>query len=204
MPILTTSPFTVLVDTREQLPYTFAGLRADAKEGGGPLTVRTRLETLDAGDYSIEGYDRLVTVERKSPSDLAGTLTSGRRRFNDELDRLREYDAAWIVVEAELSELFKGVAFAPGFRARTVTRSAMFLQLRYPRIHWWCVPGRAVAEAVTYQLLRTWWRERIEAPAADARRREKEAWKLATAARPTLEVSPGPVLKRPARRGGGK
>ena len=33
MPRLTSSPFTVLVDTREQLPYTFAGLKADAVEG---------------------------------------------------------------------------------------------------------------------------------------------------------------------------
>jgi hypothetical protein len=170
---LTESPFTVLVDTREQLPYTFAGLKADAREGGGPLHVRTQLGTLDAGDYSIQGYANMVTVERKSPSDLAGTLTTGRRRFSAELDRLRNYDAAWIVVEAELSELFKGVSFAPGFRARTVTRSAMFFQVRYPRIHWWCVPGRAVAEAVTYQLLRTWWRERIETPAAESRRRAK-------------------------------
>lgn len=170
---LTHSPFTVLVDTREQLPYAFASIKADANEGGGPITVRTRPETLWAGDYSIDGYARMVVVERKTAADLAATLTAGRRRFNAEMERLREYDAAWIVCEAELSELFKGLAWQPAFRPRTITRSAMFFQLRYPRIHWWAVPGRAVAEALTYQLLQSWWRERIEGPSKASRRKER-------------------------------
>jgi hypothetical protein len=177
---ITQSPFTILVDTREQLPYDFVGLKGDASEGGLPLTVRTHRCTLPAGDYSIEGYARMVCVERKSATDLAGTLTRGRRRFLAELDRLREYDAAWIVVEAELSELAKGLRHAPGFAFRTITRSAMHWQIRYPRVHWWACAGPGMAMGVTYQLLRTWWRERIEAPARAAARREKEAWRLAT------------------------
>ena len=35
MSSIVTSPFTVLVDTREQLPYTFSALRADAAVVGG-------------------------------------------------------------------------------------------------------------------------------------------------------------------------
>jgi hypothetical protein len=201
MPILTESPFVVLVDTREQLPYTFPRVLADANEGGQPIRVRTAKCTLAAGDYSIEGYANMVAVERKSAADLAGTLTAGRRRFQAEMDRLREYDAAWIVVEAELSELFKGVSWAPAFKARTITRSAMFFQLRYPRIHWWAVPGRAIAENVTYQLLRTWWRERIDVPRRESARREAEAWRLATT--PGTATAAGPEPKRRAKRGGG-
>ena len=182
MPRLSESPFTVLVDTREQLPYRFEALKADSVEGGGPLKIHTRPCTLTAGDYSIDGYASMVTVERKTANDLAGTLTRGRKRFMAELERLREYDAAWIVIEAELSELAKGIPVAPLLRPRTLWRSAMFWQLRYPRIHWWACPGRGVAEAITYQLLRTWWRERIEAPAREARKRESEAWRLATGA----------------------
>jgi ERCC4-type nuclease len=147
---LTESPFTVLVDTREQLPYAFGGIVADANEGGLPLKVRTRRETLWAGDYSIEGYARMVCVERKSKEDLAGTLTAGRKRFQDEMDRLREYDAAWIVVEAELSELWRPIPWAPKFSPKTILRSWMFFSLRYPKVHWCAVPGRAVAENLTY------------------------------------------------------
>lgn len=167
------SPFTVLIDTREQTPYAFRGLLADADQDRAPLTVRTRRETLSCGDYSIEGYAGMVCVERKTVNDLAGTLTAGRRRFLAELKRLREYDASWIVVEGELSEISNGVPFAPNFGIRTVIRSAMFFQLRYPRVHWWCVPGRAIAEAVTYQLLRSWWRERIEGPAKAEKARKR-------------------------------
>jgi len=169
------SPFAVLVDTREQLPYTFVGLKADARQGGGPLAVATRRCTLPAGDYSIDGYARMVTVERKTLSDLIGTLTRGRRRFTDEMDRLREYDAAWIVVEAELSEMMDGHALQSLVKPRTLWRSAMYWQIRYPRVHWWAVPGRGIAEAITYQLLRAWWRERIEGPAKAARARARRA-----------------------------
>ena len=130
------------------------------------------------------------TIERKSASDLAGTLTSGRKRFLAEIERLREYDFACVVVEAELSELCKGIPFAPSFRPRTIFRSVMFWQLRYPSIRWWAVPGREVAQAVTYQLLRTWWRERIEAPARKSRRKEEilrlAGDKLAVEVKPSL------------------
>jgi len=50
------SPFRVLVDTREQLPYTFAGLSTDSAQKYRPLRVRTLTSALSAGDYSIEGY----------------------------------------------------------------------------------------------------------------------------------------------------
>ena len=167
------SPFRVLVDTSEQLPYSFAALRADADQGGGPLIIKTTRCKLQSGDYSIEGYERMVAVERKTASDLAGTLTGGRKRFVAEMERLREYDGAWIVVEAELSTLFRGVPFASGFTPKTITRTAMFWQLRYRNIHWWCCPGREIAEQVTYQLLRTWWRERIERPRCVELRKQK-------------------------------
>jgi ERCC4-type nuclease len=173
------SPFVVLVDSAEQLPYQFLGLRTDADQGSLPLRVQTRTENLSWGDYSIEGYARMVTVERKSPADLAGTLTGGRKRFEREMDGLREYDAAWVVVEAELSELFKGFAWAPKFRPRTITRSAMYWQIRYPRVHWWAVPGRAAAEALTYQLLRAWWRERIDGPIKESAKKMRLAKRLA-------------------------
>jgi ERCC4-type nuclease len=158
------SPFTVLVDTSEQLPYSFQGLRTDAREGNRPLTVRTRPLSLMWGDYSIDGYADRVAVERKTAVDLAGTITRGRQRFGREMEALSRYDAAWVVVESELSGLAAAQGAWSNVSRRTMIRSVMFWQLRYPRVHWWGVPGRDVAQAVTYQLLRTWWRERIETP----------------------------------------
>ena len=200
---LTTSPFVVLVDTREQLPYTFAGLRADANEGGGPLTVQTVRTTLQTGDYSIAGYQELVCVERKTAADVFATLTVGRKRFRAEIERMRNFSAAWIVIEAELSDLCKGVPFAQNVSPRTIFRTAMHWQLRYPSIHWWCVPGPAFGAAVTYQLLRTWWRERVEAPEKLRRRNDRERWASLTAAGTAGAACPE-AEKGALRREGGK
>jgi DNA excision repair protein ERCC-4 len=131
---------------------------------------------LHAGDYSIDGWDRMVTVERKTLSDLAGTLTRGRKRFTAEMERLREYDAAWVVIEGSLMDIFRGLPLASQVRPKSILRSWMFWSLRYPRVHWIDCPERGFAEGVTYQLLRTWWRERIEGPAKEARKKKRQYW----------------------------
>ena len=47
----------------------------------GPLVVRTVDAPLKTGDYSIQGYEDLVTVEQTSHQDLVASDTHGRRRF---------------------------------------------------------------------------------------------------------------------------
>ena len=174
MAIVTESPFCVLVDSAEQLPYTFERVRADAKEGGGLIRVHTRVASIKPGDYSIDGYQSMVKIERKTKNDLFGTLTEGRRRFVKEMEKLREYDAAYIVIECEASEIAKGSQWAPGISVRSIFRTWMSWTLKYPRVHWSCWPGREMAENVTYQLLRMWWRQRIEGPQKDAAKKRKK------------------------------
>jgi DNA excision repair protein ERCC-4 len=83
---------TAIVDTREQLPLELA-----------PLPVVRAC--LPAGDYSIEGMEERVAIERKTMGDLVSTLTYGRERFERELDRLATYERALILVEGDLSEI---------------------------------------------------------------------------------------------------
>jgi ERCC4-type nuclease len=64
----------ILVDTREQLPY-WPGNRT----------------TLVVGDYTTKKLFNKFHIERKSLSDLYGTLTSGNRRFKYELFRAAYY-----------------------------------------------------------------------------------------------------------------
>ncbi len=94
-------PTVVLCDSREQTGYSFAGLRADAKQGGGPLIVELKDWTLKSGDYSLWGCHDRIAVERKSPSDFLGTLSQGRDRFERELARLNEMEFAAVVVECD-------------------------------------------------------------------------------------------------------
>ena len=70
---------------------------------------------LDFGDYTIGGDDYTYTyVDRKSESDLKGTLSNGLERFKKELDRAREFNSfIYIVIETSISKLKKNNVFGP-------------------------------------------------------------------------------------------
>ncbi|MGB6065157.1 MAG: ERCC4 domain-containing protein [Desulfomonilaceae bacterium] len=83
----------LIQDTREQNGY-------------GPLFQTPYVTgTLSCGDYSILGLEELVAIERKSFSDLLGSLTSGRDRFETELKKARRYHRFFVVVECSASDL---------------------------------------------------------------------------------------------------
>ena len=146
-------PVAVVIDTREQRGYRFDRIKADADEGGDRLAVRTLRGTLATGDYSLEGHTDAVTVERKSLADLFGTLGKGRDRFERELLRLSVMACPNVVVEAEWRDVFTNPPPHSMLSPKTVARSVIAWRCRYPAIHWWFLPGRAVAEAWTFRLL---------------------------------------------------
>lgn len=90
---------TVLVDTREQLPWDLAPLKQQrlATEEGLPT-----------GDYTVKGLEHLVVLERKSLDDLVGCCGSGRERFEREIQRLLAYPHRAVIVEASWDDLMRG------------------------------------------------------------------------------------------------
>lgn len=76
---------TIIIDTREQDPLPFAA-------------YPTERGTLLTGDYSVAGCETLFGVERKTISDLVQSLTTGRDRFTRELERLRGYRFARLLI----------------------------------------------------------------------------------------------------------
>src|SRR5437773_829397 len=65
-------------------------------------TVRRKLE---AGDYGVEGMEALLSLERKSLSDLITTLMQCRGTFFKECERLVEYRWRAILVEASYEDI---------------------------------------------------------------------------------------------------
>jgi DNA excision repair protein ERCC-4 len=85
-------PFIIIVDTREQTPWEF-GYHDTAKR------------KLDTGDYSIEGFEDLLAIERKkSVSELATNLSESR--FVDVLDRLSKIPHSYMVFEFDLNDIY--------------------------------------------------------------------------------------------------
>jgi ERCC4-type nuclease len=85
----------IVVDTREQRPWTFANDSIVA-------TVPT------GADYSLLGWEHAIGLERKNLDDLVGSLTTGRERFMRSLAALRERPFRALVVEADLSTIIAG------------------------------------------------------------------------------------------------
>ena len=93
---------TIIEDTREQTPLT-----------AWPDSVAVETGTLHTGDYSIKGWEACFAIERKSLDDFAGTMIAGyeahsekpKKRFNRELERMRHYDCAAVIVTATPEEV---------------------------------------------------------------------------------------------------
>ena len=85
-------PFTIIIDTREQIPWEF-GFHNTAKK------------KLDTGDYSIEGFENILAIERKkSVSEIATNLSESR--FKDVLERLSKIKHPYMVFEFSLDEVY--------------------------------------------------------------------------------------------------
>ena len=65
-------------------------------------------------------------------------------------------DAA-VVVEAEWSEVLGSPPPHTQLTPKTVYRSVIAWQQRYPSIHWWFCADRRLAEVTTFRILERWW-----------------------------------------------
>ena len=88
---------TLIVDTREQNPFTFGRFRG--------WFAKVKHKALQIGDYSIEGLEDEVTVERKDLADLIHSFTTDRAVFVKRLRKMSNYTHRLLVVTAALSEV---------------------------------------------------------------------------------------------------
>ncbi len=163
MPDYIKCPFTILFDDRERSGgWTFMNLKADARQKHKPLLVPIREQHLITGDYTIEGFETRITVERKSLSDLLGTLTAERDRFERELARMQSMDFAAVVVEADWSAILDREHRDGKVNPKAIYRSVIAHQIRFPRTHWWLCRSRTMAEATCFRILERFWNDEQE------------------------------------------
>jgi len=87
----------VLVDTREKNPFDFS--RFKNWIGG------EKSQSLKAGDYSIEGMETLLVLERKTLSDLITTLIQQRTRFFKQCEKMTKYRWRALLIEASYEDI---------------------------------------------------------------------------------------------------
>lgn len=134
-------PVTLIVDTREQEEYSF-----------DPRLVATVRRALPAGDYSIEGLEDRVAVERKTLDDFVSTVIHSRARFREELRKLAGYRAACVVVEAGLIDVLQK-RYRGGAHPNAVLGNALSLILDYRVPVFFCTTRQASCQFVQAYLL---------------------------------------------------
>ncbi len=90
---------TILVDTREQLPFNFLRINP---------ALKIERATLKTGDYSIKSLEKKICVERKSISDLVRCCAQDRTRFSLEIDRMLSIPSRALVLETTYEEIATG------------------------------------------------------------------------------------------------
>lgn len=141
-------PLTIITDTREQNPYLFSNI--DPK----PNVIHKGLPT---GDYTLQGYESQIIIERKSKGDLFGSFGQGRDRLRREFARLSEFDYAALVIECSLSDIFVKPPPYTKMNPKSIFRTLLSWSVRY-NVHAWTPPDRVFAEKLTYILLAQYFR----------------------------------------------
>ena len=140
----------ILVDTREQTPFSLRGYEAH------PETA-----TLHVGDYSLPGFEDRAAIERKSLEDLISCLMGeNRARFERELAKGRYYELFAVVVEAPLSAVSQG-RYRSEMKAHAALQSLLTFTVRYRTPFIWA-GSRQGAEYCCYWLLSKFLREAAE------------------------------------------
>ncbi|EDY16162.1 hypothetical protein CfE428DRAFT_6266 [Chthoniobacter flavus Ellin428] len=141
---------TILIDSREQDPLPIQAY---------PTAVRG----LTSGDYSVAGLESLFSVERKSIPDLVQSLTRDRDRFLRELERLRGYRFARLLVIGCPGQIEQG-----HYRSRTAPKAILHslysVEAKYVPVVW----ARTPADGA--ELVERWsfWYARSIAQAAES------------------------------------
>lgn len=149
--------YTIVVDTRERLPYNFYGCDVVHKK-------------LDVGDYSIEGFEDTFAVERKSMDDLAQTLGRGHSRFVREMNRGVDMDRIVVVIEGNYSDV-AAYRDTPGKKVprdvyyahthpNTILGTVEKWPRKYPNLSFVWAGDRTGGKALTLDLLFKWANER--------------------------------------------
>jgi len=91
----------VLVDTREQTPFPL--YENHSNWIGGERRV-----ALKAGDYTVEGMEGLLSLDRKSLADVVACTVTYRERFIAACARLAQFRWKAILVEATFEDIKGG------------------------------------------------------------------------------------------------
>ncbi|KAF1079319.1 MAG: hypothetical protein GQF41_4323 [Candidatus Rifleibacterium amylolyticum] len=112
------------------------------------------------GNYSLAGLESVVSIERKSLDDFVGCITAGRDRFEKELSRADSLERFWVVIEANLTAIEKGL-----YRSRAKPESVLGTLAAWSNRYKVCfmfADNRKSGQKLTERLLKHAWNEYLK------------------------------------------
>ena len=144
------SDFTIIIDTREQRPYTFQNIKPEPPE--------MIIQGLTTGDYSVAGLEDRICVERKSINDFLGSVGCNRKRFEKEFQRMANMQYAALVLEFDFKTLFLNPPARSKMNIKAAFRTVKSWSIKYG-VCIWPMFNRKSAEKVTYLILEKFYKE---------------------------------------------
>ena len=133
----------ILVDSREQNPYTF--------------DCPTEVIGLSVGDYSIKGLENYISIEKKELNDLIACLSKDRPRFERELYKGKSLEYMALVIEGSLSDIVNH-NYKSEMQPKAAIQSLLAFSIRYRLPIFFC-ESREYGQRVTESLLLKYGRE---------------------------------------------
>jgi hypothetical protein len=140
--------YTVMATRNEQTPWNFP----ESEKCAGTIDT-----TLDVADYTLEGHESVLRIERKGAmSEFAKNIgTADAARFRRELEKLNEFQHAYVILEFSMDSFMnypysdKSLPRAVKARIRTSGRYLLHkladLEETYPNINFIFAGSRAAA-----------------------------------------------------------
>jgi ERCC4-type nuclease len=113
--------------------------------------------TMAEADYTTEALQGIGVIERKSISDFASSISHERERFDDEVRRLLGYRWRCIVVEGDLSAVYR----CTSMHAHSILGSIASFYARYDLPTFFAVNPAGAGRLIAGVLRR--WEERLQA-----------------------------------------
>lgn len=150
----------IYTDSREQLPYRWA-------------SHQSKRIALNVGDYTTEVLHNSFHVERKSGTDLYGTLVKGSVRFRNEILRAAERKTILVVLVELPKEDFINHNFPHGkatlrFAPASLRKKIATMETKYSLRFVWC-KHRAHAQRKLITMLKDAEKERLHPAKGTAR-----------------------------------
>lgn len=112
-----------MVDTREKLPLDFSRFPNWIAE--------EKRQKLDAGDYTVEGMEDLLVLERKTLSDLITTLIQQRPRFFKLCQKMSQYRWRALFIQASYEDVKSPYGEHTEARPNAISGTLDALEARY-------------------------------------------------------------------------